>query len=574
MSVITASILLGFAAEKFFGALFSNVSDDLYEKLKGDPAKRAYKKALGIAIQRYASGERVPITRPLLAKDGLFADSQVANELTKILLFDQEPDIELIGNRWKYLTENPPRFRSFNEDARLLVDYLESELRNTDIFRPVFKSQDLHAIANKTQITIKTLETIETQLSGLAEILDARLGLLLDDFVHSSFSIRENMNDFTFYIEEKTRGFVGRQWVFDKVNEFINRNSRGYFFLIGDPGIGKTALAAQMVKKNGYVHHFNVAVEGINKTSTFLRNVCSQLIAMHKLEYTSLPPDATEDAGFLNKILNEISEKLQEKERCIVLVDALDEVNTLGLPTGTNRLYLPFTIPEHIYFVVTMRPDESILPRVDCERGDLIIDHDSTDNLADITDYISATTSREGIKNYINSHDLDEQDFITMMVEKSEGNFMYLRFVLPEIADGVYHDLDLRELPQGLRRYYEDHWQRMKGMDLDKWLNYKLPTIVGLSIAQEPVSIQQLSFLTKLRRAHIREVLNEWQQFIHEEDNEFEGQRIAQYRFYHQSFIEFVSNKDQVKDEKVDLNEMHGKFADSMWEELFGDDTL
>jgi hypothetical protein len=363
--------------------------------------------------------------------------------------------------------------------------------------------------------------------------------------------------------------------VFDDVNRFIDENPRGYFFIIGDPGIGKSALAAQTVKQNGYVHHFNIRAEGINKATTFLKNVCAQLIAAYELEHTVLPPETTDDAGFLNKLLGEVSEKLKADERCVIVVDALDEVDRIGTPTGANLLYLPLTVPESIYFVVTMRGDDErkVTPRVDCEQDELYIDHDSSDNLADITDFVQTSTTRPGIRAYITAQDIEASEFVTLIVQKSEGNFMYLRYVLPEIERGAYKDLELAAIPVGLQSYYQDHWQRMRGMDEEAWFEYELPVIVALTVVLEPVSIDLISDFSKVQqRARIRAVLKDWAPFLHEEVVEYEGGTQRRFRLYHASFIDFIAKKQEVANELVDLKAMHGRIADTLWEGLFGDE--
>jgi hypothetical protein len=571
MSTI-ATLVLGIAAESFIGALVGNVTGDLYNKLKGDPPKKAYQLALGNAIRRYASEYREPLARPLLDKKGLLTDPEVNEELIKILRSDQIPNTQLIGTKWKAMINEPPKNQDLSKDAQLLVELLENELRNSDIYRSVFEAHDLHSIATDATISIESLENIEIQLDGLINILDSRLGFLINEFGRSSVSIRGQIRDYTYFIEEKTRNFIGRKWVFNAIKEFLAKNSRGYFYIIGDPGIGKTALAAQMVKQFGYVHHFNVKAEGINKASIFLQNICSQLIAAYNLPHPVIPPMATQDAGYMNKLLHEISRKLRHSERCVILVDALDEVDQLSKPEGANLLFLPLTLPKGIFFIVTLRPDKRILPRVECEQDEMLIKHDLANNLDDVRTFIRTASKTDEIKRYINSQSKGFQNFITALEDKSEGNFMYLRHVLADISRGAYQHLDLKHIPKGLQGYYEDHWKRLKGKDIDKWFEYKLPIIVGLTITQEPVSVNQISFLTKLKRAHINEVLEDWQQFIHVDVTEFDGRQISRYRFYHQSLIDFVSNKDQVKDERVDLQAMHERFADSMWEELYGRD--
>jgi len=74
----------------------------------------------------------------------------------------------------------------------------------------------------------------------------------------------------TFYpneirLKELTRGFVGREFVFRKIKSFINKEVSGYFFIVGDPGEGKSAIIAKYVLKTRCVAHFNVKAQGISK---------------------------------------------------------------------------------------------------------------------------------------------------------------------------------------------------------------------------------------------------------------------------------------------------------------------
>lgn len=85
------------------------------------------------------------------------------------------------------------------------------------------------------------------------------------------------LRDFSGFVNERTQDFTGRDFVFDAIDLFVKTNDRGYFFIKGDPGIGKSAIASELVKRGGYIHHFNIRAEGRNKPRQFLENVCSQL---------------------------------------------------------------------------------------------------------------------------------------------------------------------------------------------------------------------------------------------------------------------------------------------------------
>ena len=74
----------------------------------------------------------------------------------------------------------------------------------------------------------------------------------------------------------KLRGFVGRQFVFDAVDGFLDAHDSGYFVICGVPGIGKSALMAKLINDRGFVHHFNIASQNIRSPRVFLENVCAQ----------------------------------------------------------------------------------------------------------------------------------------------------------------------------------------------------------------------------------------------------------------------------------------------------------
>jgi hypothetical protein len=112
--------------------------------------------ALGVAIGRYAVGGRLAMARLLLREDTLLAHPEVAYELTFILHSEREPDDALIGRHWQAArqdTRTPGAgapasgaWYDWSEDASLLVEHLEDELRDSGVFGPVFGSYDLSTV--------------------------------------------------------------------------------------------------------------------------------------------------------------------------------------------------------------------------------------------------------------------------------------------------------------------------------------------------------------------------------------------------------------------------------------------
>ena len=571
-SILSVASLLGAISAKVFDAIVgrgvSMLTERALRQIQSDPAKIAFQQALGNALERYAgTGNRASLVQPLLQPDSPLVQESVAEELARLLTFSGSPDIRLIADRWQASLQGLPQWRDMSYEVQLLLQYLEEELHTSEVFGPVLDSKSLEQINTQVQLAARSLASIETRLAVLNEIMDEHLGKLLKRFAMATPELGSQICDFTWYIEEKTHDFTGRDFVFQAFEHFQASASRGYYFIQGDPGIGKTALASQLVRKLGVAHHFNIRALGIHKRETFLKSICSQLIVTFGLKYDVLPPGATNDGGFFRRILEEIARQLQGNQRAILVVDALDEVGQAPDESGSNLLYLPPTLPQHVYLFATRRKPLPL--RIDCEQDVLLIRQDDSRNLEDIRAYLKGWMERPGLQQFARNHQLTIPDLTEHLVDKSQGNFMYLRYVLPEIEHGGLQDVELATLPTGLENYYEDHWQRMRGRDPESWYTYKLPVLAALSVASRPISLDLIADFSQVAdRRRIRAVLREWDQFLHEEKFEYEGSLQSRWRMYHDSFREFTEKKDEVAEEMFDLQAVRSRIAADLYREL------
>ncbi|MHA2062430.1 MAG: ATP-binding protein, partial [Candidatus Sifarchaeia archaeon] len=157
--------------------------------------------------------------------------------------------------------------------------------------------------------------------------------------------------EFSSFIEDRTRDFVGREFVFEAIEKFIKNNESGYFLIRGDPGIGKSSVIAELIKRDCLtIYHFNIALQAINTPRQFLANTCARLIMQFNLPYTELPADFDKDGAFFSKLLAEVAANLNDGNKLVIAVDALDELER-SVFSSTNPLYLPSSLPKGVYFV-------------------------------------------------------------------------------------------------------------------------------------------------------------------------------------------------------------------------------
>jgi hypothetical protein len=373
-------------------------------------------------------------------------------------------------------------------------------------------------------------------------------------------------------IEEKTANFVGRQYVFDEINHFLQENDKGYFVIEADPGAGKSAILSKFVKDTNAIAHFNIRGQSINKAHQFLETISQQVIKRYHLPYPALPPEATRDGAFLSQILAEASEKLKADEQLVIGVDALDEVDVTG-HIG-NILYLPSSLPNGVFFILTSRRSHyTLVTAVPMQILDLDDQKYKQDIERDITQYILDATRRYDLADWIKKQNISLNEFISEMAGKSEKNFIYLTLVLGDIERGRYASLNIDQLPVGLKNYYETHWEimGMRPLNSEDTPRKKLRVIYVICELREPLSRQLITAFAQqdgmeIDQLTVQSIIDEWEQFMHEEEIE----AIKRYSLYHTSFRDFLHRKDIVQASGETLEGINGLIADNLWQSLFG----
>lgn len=349
-----------------------------------------------------------------------------------------------------------------------------------------------------------------------------------------------HITGFEALIKEKIRYFCGRKFVFEEFNKFLDTHPSGYFTVIGDAGMGKSAIAAKYVSDHNSIHFFNILAESRNRPEQFLNSIRQQLIACYQLQNV-------EEAD-LSTLIARASEKIPEGERLVIVVDALDEVQQEN--KAENLLFLPETLPESVYFFLTRRPynldSKRLRVSVSTQELDLTVGEYEKLSKEDVREYINLFFSEDYQHNlslikWIKEREIKIEAFIEEVANKSENNFMYLRHVLRGIVHGFYQDITLKDLPEGLQAYYQIHWFRM-GMD-DKPQEIKVIILFVLVEVGLPIPLNLLAEIIHEDEYEVQQILDEWTEYLRPQ--EIEGEMC--YGIYHASFLEFLKNKRKLQ---------------------------
>jgi hypothetical protein len=414
--------------------------------------------------------------------------------------------------------------------------------------------QKLEAVATGQQIC-QVMEKLSAIENGIRDEL-AQVRELLQTFIDTSAPRLPISLKSETIIEDRTKDFTGRKFVFEEIGSFLHKNPKGYFVLEAEPGVGKSSIMAKLVLllKRRCVTHFNSRSDGIVDAKTFLENACIQLIEAFKLSYNyqQVQENATANGNFLGRLLGEVSATLGGK-KLIFVVDALDEVDLSLQSSGSNVLYLPEVLPDNVYFIVSKRPESLPLPTTRNHRVFNLMQYDA-ESLEDTKAYIAKRTSNSAsIQDWIASHDLSREQFVGAVAQKSQNNFMYLCYVLNDIENGEYRDVSLEDLPRELTGYYRKHWAQMIGREDDPLLEMKVKIIYVISKAREAVSRGWIAKSVGETDFKVQQVLKKWDSFLRQQQVSGE----IRYSIYHNSFREFLAKDETVQSAGVNVEELN-----------------
>jgi AAA ATPase-like protein len=357
--------------------------------------------------------------------------------------------------------------------------------------------------------------------------------------------------DFSDLLESED-AFVGREWLLNDLAQFRKSSQCGYYCIIAQAGLGKTALAAEIARQQRCPAFFFSVDEGRTTIDACLKHLAADLIARFSLDHARLPERAGKDWNFLKTLLEEARKKTGAP--VLLVIDAVDEADSVA----GNAIQLPSRLPEGVHIVLTSRIEPVLTLSGNSRKKIQPISADDTAHKNDVQKFLDARVGELWHRPGFASPDARPAELIQALLDASEYNFKYLQYVLADVSDvgASGKVIDLIKLPQGLEGYYAQFWKGIeKVRDTEGWEDWDAlyrPAIALLAAAREPVTSHWLSLLIKRSATEIEErALARWERFLKCRQ---QGHR---WHIIHKSFTDFLATHH-----KVDVNGAHKRIVE------------
>jgi len=400
--------------------------------------------------------------------------------------------------------------------------------------------------------------------------------------------------DFRTYTEERARDFIGRDWLFQSIDDWLQSDNGSRFFsIIGEPGSGKTAIAARLVGYStgtfetgetwkcigpGFLsaaHFCSLRDAGWTDPLQFVRSIAHQLgqrypafwaalintpgenpvnitssvdvasnrgtvvgVSIENLIITGTPKPSSVFVRVIRTPLEALF-KQDPKARITVLVDALDEAEDAASEGDSiaSLILKTAALPSGLRFIVTTRPVATIEPALQrvgspADKVSLSVGDGGTRSRVDVTEYV-ANALRDRV-------DAEATAALGTIAAKAGTNFLYARFALRVFGNASATEIDavLARLPPGLDALYFEYLERLPdNKQRSEWRNLYRPILGTLKVARRQLTLRELSAFTKLEETSVLDAVAILSQLLNVET--VDGNQPS-YRLYHQSFADFL----------------------------------
>ena len=377
-------------------------------------------------------------------------------------------------------------------------------------------------------------------------------------------------NDETEEYEKKTvHKFCGRESLFklfaDKESQEANQESERILWLKKGPGFGKSRFAAELL----YRYYFAISaaffveynLEESHKAQTFIKSVAFQLAQTNSsyrerlLGVLRANPDEINrqldnpDKLFKTLVIDLLEKENDEDKSAWILVDALDEATENNYNEIASLISGNIdNLPPWIRFYITSRDNDNA---VNQNFKDITpIDFEDEENVNDILEYIRSEFSALGLS--------VSEELINILLEKSEGTFLYPEMVFRDLEKNAFTVDDIRDLPKGVIGYIHAQFERLFEDKLESYNTEIRPWLGYVLTSCEPIPRGVLKYALGIREdSELERRLNLLGTFFVQSGSTDED-TVAP---FHKSVIDYCFNKNVSFIFYVDPDEAKKHFA-------------
>lgn len=299
--------------------------------------------------------------------------------------------------------------------------------------------------------------------------IDGAVSFLVQELPRRGFD-RAYILDYYAELQRHT-GFVGRDWLFERIEALVKSQPSGYLLLRGDKGFGKSAIFAALVRREAEgqgrvgAYHFIHQSGAWDHPLTFFPSLVSQLrrhLALPPLPEEAQPPARSGDPQHLAVLwqqrfkatLSEVSRGLALRgQKLFVLLDAVEDAFPETTPVTKERdltRWFHKRPPDGLFILLSSCRGRRSLPLQDLELfqewdlGTTERELGDSPPWQDMDDYLMRRDQELGLGL--------EPDFRAQLVEKFAGIFQLAveNLQIPSLAEG-----ELKKLRSRL-----DHWRQ------------------------------------------------------------------------------------------------------------------
>ncbi len=354
----------------------------------------------------------------------------------------------------------------------------------------------------------------------------------------------------------RAKKFTGRDWVYRRIEQFLNQDKKRVLVIQGDPGRGKSGVIAQFLDEHLPIEtaacwHFFVDSQG--EPRDWICRFYSALLSPDELKHQEPHLANADQTALLREFRHRLSENaITSQKQLLFVIDAIDEA---GPSKESVAEFLRSEFPPNVRVLATVRPthfDASQCLQIDVfdfEHPDVRNDH-RNDGIAFVRTIAPANLSSDALR---------------AIGEIGNGNFLVLSLICQELPSSALevetYLQQLRNLDQNAPKLYEElfqrAWKRLRRLSHEALRNV-YQTLALLAVCRQPLTSEMIKAVLKFETSDWDKLIDNIGEYVREDITLFDGTQTEVFSLFHATFADFVSLKL-----KSDARRMELKLANS-----------